>query len=78
MPDKLQLYGLYVYYVVHICDFGMLRVNSILYSRGGGVPRGIAHMWPCTTKKKIARYGLLVKVKILKEEILSFKNDIYM
>ena len=24
---KLQLYGLYVYYVVHICDFGMLRVK---------------------------------------------------
>ena len=28
VPEKLQLYGLYVYYVVHICDFGMLRVNS--------------------------------------------------
>ena len=28
LPDKLQPYGLYVYYVVHICDFGMLRVNS--------------------------------------------------
>ena len=27
VPEKLQLYGLYVYYVVHICDFGMLRVN---------------------------------------------------
>ena len=27
MPEKLQLYGLYVYYVVHICDFGMLRVK---------------------------------------------------
>ena len=27
VPDKLQLYGLHVYYVVHICDFGMLRVN---------------------------------------------------
>ena len=27
LPEKLQLYGLYVYYVVHICDFGMLRVN---------------------------------------------------
>ena len=26
-PEKLQLYGLYVYYVVHICDFGMLRVK---------------------------------------------------
>ena len=26
-PEKLQLYGFYVYYVVHICDFGMLRVN---------------------------------------------------
>ena len=23
VPEKLQLYGLYVYYVVHICDFGM-------------------------------------------------------
>ena len=29
-PKKSQLYGLYVYYVVHICDFGMLRVNSLL------------------------------------------------
>ena len=28
VPEKLQLYGLYVYYVVHICDFGMLRVNE--------------------------------------------------
>ena len=27
VPEKLQLYGLHVYYVVHICDFGMLRVN---------------------------------------------------
>ena len=26
-PEKLHLYGFYVYYVVHICDFGMLRVN---------------------------------------------------
>ena len=25
VPEKLQLYGLYVYYVVHICDFGMLK-----------------------------------------------------
>ena len=28
LPGKLQLYGLKVYYVVHICDFGMLRVKS--------------------------------------------------
>ena len=28
LPDKLQPYGLYVYYVVHICDFGMLRVKD--------------------------------------------------
>ena len=28
MPGELNLYGLYVYCVVHICDFGMLRVNS--------------------------------------------------
>ena len=28
VPEKLLLYGLYVYYYVHICDFGMLRVNS--------------------------------------------------
>ena len=28
VPGKLQLYGLYVYYVVHICDCGMLRVNK--------------------------------------------------
>ena len=28
VPEKLQLYELYVYYVVHICDFGMLRVNG--------------------------------------------------
>ena len=27
VPEKLQLYGLYVYYVVHICDFGVLRVK---------------------------------------------------
>ena len=29
VPEKLQLYGLYVYCVVHICDFGMLRVNEL-------------------------------------------------
>ena len=28
VPEELQLYGLYVYYVVHICDFGMLRVKG--------------------------------------------------
>ena len=28
VPEEVQLYGLYVYYVVHICDFGMLRVND--------------------------------------------------
>ena len=27
VPEKLQLYGLCVYCVVHICDFGMLRVK---------------------------------------------------
>ena len=26
MPEELQLYG---FYVVHICDFGMLRVNPL-------------------------------------------------
>ena len=31
MPEKLQHYGLYVYYVVHICDFGMLRVKPTKY-----------------------------------------------
>ena len=30
VPDKILLYGLYVYYVVHICDFGMLRVKRAL------------------------------------------------
>ena len=29
VPENLQIYGLYVYYVVHICDFGMLRVNNV-------------------------------------------------
>ena len=29
VPEKLQLYGLYVYYVVHICDFGMLREDFL-------------------------------------------------
>ena len=28
VPEKLQLYGLYVYCLVHICDFGMLRVKA--------------------------------------------------
>ena len=32
MPEKLPLYGIYVYYVVHICDFGMLRVNKFKHS----------------------------------------------
>ena len=29
LPEKLQLYGLYVYYVVHICDIGMLTVKDL-------------------------------------------------
>ena len=33
VPEKLQLYGLYVYYVVHICDFGMLRIKTIITIR---------------------------------------------
>ena len=36
MPGELNLYGLYVYYVVHICDFGMLRVNG---GGGGGAQK---------------------------------------
>ena len=28
MPEKLELYGVYVYYVVHIYNFGMLRVRQ--------------------------------------------------
>ena len=39
VPEKLQLYGLYVYYVVHICDFGMLRVNTVM--------NGTAFFLPC-------------------------------
>ena len=30
VPEKLQLYGLNVYYVVHICDFGMLRGKGLI------------------------------------------------
>ena len=29
VPEKLQLYVLYVYHVVHISDFGMLRVKNM-------------------------------------------------
>ena len=35
LPDKLQPYGLYVYYVVHICNFCMVRVKSNYHSRWG-------------------------------------------
>ena len=28
MPEEFNLYGLCVYYVVQICDFGMLRVKE--------------------------------------------------
>ena len=35
VPEELQLYGLYVYYVVHICDFGMLRVKQTLWHFSG-------------------------------------------
>ena len=27
LPDKLQPYGLYVYYVVHICDVELIRLR---------------------------------------------------
>ena len=33
-PEKSHLYGLYVYYVVHICNFGMLRVNTFENQKG--------------------------------------------
>ena len=33
VPEKLQLYGHYMYYVVHICDFGMLRVKDLQWRR---------------------------------------------
>ena len=33
LPDKLQPYGIYVYYVVHICDFGMLRVKDRFWKK---------------------------------------------
>ena len=33
LPQKLQLYGLYVYFMVHICDFGMLRVKGVQHDR---------------------------------------------
>ena len=29
LPGELNLYGLYVYYVVHFCDFGMLTVKIL-------------------------------------------------
>ena len=32
VPKKLPLYGLCVYYVVHICDFAMLRVKGNIVS----------------------------------------------
>ena len=49
VPEKLLLYGPYVYYVVHICDFGMLRVKYKVSSsqenwnlcRGGGADTAI-------------------------------------
>ena len=44
LPDKLQPYGLYVYYVVHICDFGMLRVNVPLRPPSGICPRCVFSM----------------------------------
>ena len=28
VPERLHLFGLYVYYMVHICDFGRLRVKG--------------------------------------------------
>ena len=34
MPEELDLYGLCVYYVVHICDFGKLRVNQLKFDYG--------------------------------------------
>ena len=31
-PEKSQLYGHHVYYVVHICDFGISRVKPLIIS----------------------------------------------
>ena len=44
-PENLQLYGLYVYYVVHICDFGMLRVNLMeIYMQIASATERIKHV----------------------------------
>ena len=59
MPEKLPLYGLNVYYVVHICDFGMLRVNGRFtwvsiamksITLGGGGGGGGRVIKPCMSK----------------------------
>ena len=45
VPEKLPLYGLYVYCVVHICDFGMLRVNDV--KRTSKTWRCFVFPYPC-------------------------------
>ena len=53
VPKKLKLYGLYVYYVVLICDFGMLRVKFQFHCLGSAT--GLAtDLWKAqaTTHRK--------------------------
>ena len=67
VPEKLQLYGLYVYYVVHICDFGMLRVNQQI---------SFSHMYMWILLKHIDSFGKSENLsKIFFTEILVFDHD---
>ena len=45
VPEKLKLYGLYVYYVVHICDFGMLRVKLMMMCQSFLIPSTLCLCW---------------------------------
>ena len=64
VPEKLQLYGLYVYYVVHICDVGMLRVKrhiegqQLMITRGSFVHKHMVKLSGACykKKKKISKY----------------------
>ena len=50
MPEELNVYGFYVYYVVQICNFGMLTLKRLGGGLKGPPPLDILRDYSATRK----------------------------
>ena len=60
-PDNLQLNGIYVYHVVHICDFCMLRVQEQKKSKekgGGAIQTRVDTSWWIYSSTNFAHHSI--------------------